>query len=137
MTALASGLPEVVADEEDLARFLSSRSLFTASLVKPPAFLPSPKDDLTSVFRHGAEPRDNLWQIGQTVVPTDRTLYGAAVLTAKAVRDASLDVCAEEPPPRHAKISGWPNVADDPEEEKAQRKELSLLLAQASNLILR
>jgi hypothetical protein len=57
---LASGLPEIVADDEDLARFLTSSNHFNVRMVKPAAFLPS-SDDETSVFRHGAEPRADLW----------------------------------------------------------------------------
>src|ERR1700758_4702302 len=58
---LASGLPEIVADDEDLARFLTSRSRFNAQMAKPAAFLPAVNDRETSVFRHGSEPRVELW----------------------------------------------------------------------------
>jgi hypothetical protein len=37
---LASGLSEIVADDEDLARFLMSSSYFNAIMVKRAAFLP-------------------------------------------------------------------------------------------------
>ena len=48
------GLPEIVADEEDLARFLTSSSQFNTQVVKHAAFLPSQNDGVTSVFPAGA-----------------------------------------------------------------------------------
>src|SRR5919197_677650 len=115
MVILPSGLPEIVEDEEDLARYLTSSSLFSSVMVKPAGFLPSPRDGETSVFRHGSEPRDALWRIAQEYVVGDRTLHGAAIFKARDVRAARLDVVAEEPPPRHANIVGWAWSASDPE----------------------
>ncbi len=135
MATLPSGLPETVSDDEDLARFLTSSGHLSASTAKPAAFLPSPKDRETSVFRHGPEPRSGLWAIGQSVVAGgDRSLKGAAILKARHVREAELEVRSSEPPPRHAAIVDWPWLAD-PELQKAQQKERAALLAQRSVLI--
>ena len=131
---LASGLPEVVADDEDLARFLTSRSQFNSQAVKPAAFLPSPEDRETSVFRRGSEPHHALWAVGQEHVAGDRTLHGVAVVKAHAVRAAQLDVIADEPPPRHAAIRGWPWLEGDPELRKAQQKEKAALISSAATL---
>jgi hypothetical protein len=132
---LPSGLPELVADEESLARFLTSSSLFNAAMVKPAAYLPSPKDGNTSVFRHGAEPQDSLRKIAEAHVLGLRTLHGVAICTAQHVREAQLNVLAEEPPPRHASIAGWPAIANDPEQTKARQKEQALLIAQHARLV--
>ena len=80
---LPSGLAEIVADEEDLARFLTSSSQFNAIMVKPAAFLPNPKNGETSVFRHGSLPREPLWQIATDHVGANRTVHGAAIVKAK------------------------------------------------------
>lgn len=104
---LPSGLPEHVANEEPLARFLTSSSHYNASVVKPSAFLPNPRDGKTSVFRHDAEPRAALEAIGRNEVAQDRSLHGAAIITAAEVRAAKLEVTAAEPPSRHADIEGW------------------------------
>jgi hypothetical protein len=56
---LPSGLPEVVADGERIARFLTSRGHFNSVMVKAAAFLPAP-DHKKSVCRHGREPVDEL-----------------------------------------------------------------------------
>lgn len=72
---LASGLPEIVADDEDLARFLTSSSQFNTQMAKPAAFLPSTSDRETSVFRHGREPRETLWAIGDKHVAALRRGY--------------------------------------------------------------
>ena len=135
MPPLPSGLPESVGDDEDLARFLISSGWFNSVMAKPAAFLPNPKDRETSVFRHGSEPRADLWRIGREHVPAERTLHGAALLTARSVRAAFLDVAASEPPPRHAALVGWP-LENDPELQKARQKERAVLLVQASQLLL-
>jgi hypothetical protein len=128
---LPSGLPEIVEDEEELARFLTQRSQFNAVLVKPAVFLPGPKDRETSVSRHGPEPRDRLWEIGRAATG-GRTLHGAAIFKARVVRETGLEVEADEPPPRHAAIRGWPWVEADPELQKARQKELAARLASAA-----
>jgi len=132
---LPSGLPEVVAGDEPLARFLTSRSLFNSAMVKPAAYMPSPKDGNTSVFRHGAEPQKSLLEIAATHVVGERTLHGVAICTAQQVRASELSVVPQEPPPRHANITGWPVVANDPVQTKAQQKERALLIAQGAVLI--
>src|SRR6266852_6102408 len=95
---LASGLPDSVADDEDLARFLTSSSQFNVQMAKPAAFLPSPTDRETSVFRHGSEPPEALWAIGDEYAAGNRTLHGAAIVKARDVKAAQRDVIADEPP---------------------------------------
>jgi hypothetical protein len=88
------------------------------------------------VFRHGKEPRDVLWGIGQSVVNMGtRKLHGAAFLQANDIRNAALDVEADEPPDRHANITKWPYDHSDPVLEKAKRKELAIVLASKSSMI--
>src|SRR6266576_245083 len=134
---LASGLPDIVADDEDLARFLTSSSQFNALMAKPAVFLPSARDRETSVFRHGSEPRDALWAIGDEHAAGSRTIRGAAIVSARDVRVALLDVIAAEPPPRHAAIRGWPLLDDDPELQKARQKERAALIASKAALLRR
>lgn len=127
---LPSGLPEFVADNEDLARFLTQSNHFNRDHVRPTAFLPSKKDDTTSVFRHEAQPVGTLKQLGLNAAG-NRNLYGAAILKAGEVRKARLEVRSSEPPARHAKICNWPQH-QDPDLERAQKKERALLLASAA-----
>ena len=134
MEMLPSGLPERVHDDEDLARFLASSSHFNSKMVKPSAFLPRRKDNTTSVFRHGSEPCDRLWQIGDVELARVRRIYGVAFIKARQVRAASLDVAGKEPPPRHANIIGWPTAGDDPEMKKAQQIERAAMIAQHAEL---
>lgn len=128
---LPSGLPEDIADDEDLARFLVQSNQFNAMLVKPAAFLPNPKDGETSVSRHAREPLADLWELG-LLVAASRPLYGAAFVKAADVRAAQLALAPAEPPDRHAVIRGWPWHESDPVEQKARQKELALLLASAA-----
>jgi len=134
---LSSGLPEHVADDEDVARFLTSSGHYNATAVKPAAFMPNPKNGETSVFRHGAEPLEDLMAIAQAEVGADRRIHGAAIVTANVVREVQLEVRAKEPPPRHADIIGWNWSKDDPEFGKAAQKELAALIAQKAGSPLR
>ena len=128
--SLPSGLPEIVADEEDLARFLTSSSHYNTTAVKPSAFMPNPKNGETSVYRHGADPLEGLVMIAREEIGAERKVHGAAIVKAAAVRTAQLEVRAGEPPPRHADIIGWPWSADDPDMGKAAQKELAAAIAQ-------
>lgn len=129
---LPSGLPEHVGDGEDLARYLLSSSQFNATMMKPSAFLPNPKNDETSVFRHD----DNLWAVALLHVAGERTVHGAAMVKAQHVRAVQLEVLASEPPDRHANITGWPTNSD-PEFAKAARKEAAAELARHAVLVKR
>ena len=135
MATLTSGLPDLVADEEDLARFMTQSNQFNTQMAKPAAFLPSPQDRETSVSRHGNEPSASLWAIG-LVAAGCRNLYGAAIFKARTVRAAQLEVTADEPPPRHAVIRGWP-VETDPELQKAMQKERAAIIASEAVVIRR
>jgi hypothetical protein len=136
MPTLPSGLDERVADEEPLARFLTQSNQFNSLMAKPAAFLPSPKPLETSVSRHGREPLESLWSIGLTAAG-NRNLHGTAIFPARAVRAAQLEVVADEPPPRHAAIRGWPEIENDPELRKAAHKERAALIASKAVLLLR
>lgn len=132
---LPSGLPEHIGDSEPLSRFLTSDSQFNSFMAKASAFMPGPADDKTSVFRQSDDVLPGLWAMADQVIGTARRVRAVAVLSAADVRSARLDVEAQEPPPRHANIFGWPGSAGDAELMRAQRKELALLLAQAARLI--
>ena len=129
---LPSGLPDTVADAEDLARFLTSSGHYNATAVKPAAFMPNPKNGETSVYRHGADPLEGLVAIARDEIGAERKVHGAAIVKAAAVRAALLEVRAGEPPPRHADLVGWPWSADDPDFGKAAQKELAAAIAQKS-----
>jgi len=132
--ALPSGLEAGIGDAEDLARFLTSSGHFNATMAKPAAFLPNPKDQETSVFRHGKEPSEALWQLGAEYAARDRTLHGAAVFAAGVVRSVGLAIESDEPPDRHAAIRNWPWNSEDPALQKAQQKELAAVLAGTAEL---
>jgi hypothetical protein len=134
MPMLPSGLPDRVADEEDLVRFLTQSNQFNATGVKPAVFLPNPQDQNTSVSRHGREPRGGLWAIGH-VAAGCRTLHGAAIFKAVTVRAAELEVVPDEPPQRHSVITDWAWDAD-PGLQKAKQKEAALLIAREAELLL-
>lgn len=127
---LPSGLPELVADEEDLARFLTSRGHFNSTMVRPVAFLPNPADRKKSVARQGKEPITELRALAAEYLPPTTKAYGAGICTASEVRKVGLQFDANEPPRRHADIVGWP-VNDDPALQKAADLERAGQLASA------
>jgi hypothetical protein len=135
MEILPSGLPDIVADEEDLARFITSSGQYNAKGAKPSVFMPEIEDRETSVFRHNGKPPDELWTVGEEHAAQGRTIRGAAIIKARDVRTAQLDVFADEPPPRHAAIRNWPWTEPDPDMRKAKHKELAILLAKDAQFL--
>lgn len=135
MEPLDSGLPKVVADEEDLARFIKSSSHFNLKGAKPAAFMPEIEARETSVFRHSGKPPEELWAIGEEYAAQGRTIYGAAIIKAGNIRAIQLDVLSDEPPPLHAAIRNWPWTEPDPELLKAKHKEFAILLASGSEFL--
>lgn len=131
--ATDSGLPDIVADEEPLARFLTSSSHFNSTSVKKGAFIPNKKDGEMSVTRHSGEPMEELAEIGKSQL---EKVYGAAILKASEFRKEKLDVLAAEPPPRHANVVGWPWRADDPVYGKSERNEIAMALAQKATRVI-
>lgn len=125
---LPSGLPEVIEDDEDIARFLTQSSHFKRDRVNPSAFIPGKRDRETSVSRHGRTPIAALCSLGRAAAG-QRKLYGAAMIKAADVSSAELSIAADEPPDRHAVIKGWLWLGNDPALEKAQQKERALILA--------
>jgi hypothetical protein len=127
LSNLPSGLAELVADDEEVARSIMSSSWVAKSTgrIKHNAYMPAPDDD-TSVFRCTKMDVSDV----RSLISEDRlTEHGAAVVPVYAVRDTSLDVIASEPPKRHANIRGWPRV-HDPEEQKSKRKEIAMGIAE-------
>ena len=67
----------------------------------------------------------------------DKNTSCAAIIKARVVTDAGLEVGPDEPPPRHAAIRGWPWFENDPDLQKAQQKQAALVLSSSAVKILR
>jgi hypothetical protein len=135
MEILPSGLPDIVVDEEDLARFITSSGQYNSKGAKPSSFMPAIEDHETSVFRHNGEPQEELWAIAEEHSAQGRTIHGAAFIKARNVRAIRLDVVSAEPPPKHAAIRNWPWTEPDPDLRKAEHKELAILLARDAHFL--
>lgn len=134
---LPSGLNASVANEETLARFLtSSRQFNTLGDVKGVAYMPNPRYQNTSVYRRGEKDLDDLWSIADEQIQ-GRTVHGVAFSQAADVRSVGLDVEAEEPPAYHANIVKWPFGGRDPKLDKAEQKELAAVMASQAELVRR
>lgn len=132
MSALPSGLPEIVGDHEPVARFVGQSNKFNSLGAKPAAFLP-PSNGQTSVGRHGATPLDSLMALAVSFLG-EAKVYGAAVVGTRQVRDTGLAVTPEEPPDRHANLHGWP-VNVDRDMERAERLVIAQQLVRESNWV--
>jgi hypothetical protein len=126
---LPSGLPEIVANEEPISRFLTSRNHYNTTVVKPSAFIPNPKDGCLSVARHNAEPIEESERMAREDFNLPKA-SGVAQLAALAFRKEGLDFRADDTPQRHADVIGWPWREDDPEYGKSERKMIAAALAQ-------
>lgn len=103
-------MPNDVSPQESLARYVLQRSHFRADgTIKHNALMPA-RDGKTSVFRVSGLTDSEIWNIGHDhVVPKrGKPLLGRAEIMAQHVFDSNLGVEADEPPPRHANITGWP-----------------------------
>ena len=130
---LPSGLPEHVADDEELSRFLTQSNQYKSDMAKPAAFLPNPAYRNTSVFRIGDDPA-RLQQTWKATAAGERVLKAVALFQARDVRLARLEVESDEGPPAHANIEGWPWIENDPELQKAQQKERAAELASRTTI---
>jgi hypothetical protein len=110
-----------------LNRFLTHRNQFSATRVKPGAFLPPPNLKL-SVFCTGGLSGDQIWALGERYIAAH--IYGRAELRIAAVSDIGLRVDLDNRPPRHANILGWPT-------QKSAQKLCALKLAEKSSLALK
>jgi len=103
----------VISPNEVVARYLLSSSHYSVNnaRVKPRAFEPSPKDQCTSVFRIDELSESEIWEIGTRFVaePSDRRLHARADITVSNVLNLNLSIHPDEPPIRHALITGWSN----------------------------
>lgn len=114
------------------ARFLTSSGHFSRvkRYVKYAAFMPPRKDPdpRLSVFRINGLSKEGTTPLAQTVAREGaRKVYGWAEFVAGAVGTARLTLVADEKPPRHAYIAGWPR-------EKDARQALASELAEESVL---
>lgn len=126
----ASGLPEEVAKEEPLARALNSSRYVatTTGRIKKAAFLPAPDDD-TSVFRtSGLNDRE----VRELIVLHRPQIAknGAAMVTAGDIYAKSLVIAADDKPPRHANVRGWPLFPSNEAQQKLERNAIAMALAE-------
>jgi hypothetical protein len=93
---------------EILARYIYFRNHYRPSdnTVRYSAFMP-PADKRLSVFRTSGLGEYGIWALGESLRP--QPLKGRADITVAAVRETGLALDADDIPPRHANIVGWPD----------------------------
>lgn len=122
------GKEDLVASDERLARFiLYQRHLRQDWTVKPDAFIPHPRHEL-SVTRHLQLFEPEIWNIARQVArQTGKTLHGRADVRASDFERQTLRVVPAPVPdnPNHANVSGWPL-------EKSAQKAIAQEIAHAA-----
>jgi len=78
--------------------------------VKHQAFLPSPSDNCTSVFRTDDLYTEEIIEIGHKV---NKQLLGYVNFIASIIYEAGLDFDPNDNPPKHADIIEWPDNKED------------------------
>lgn len=100
---------------DDLTKYIFNKSQFSSSnkRVKYSVFIP-PSNRLLSVFRIVGLSEAEVWEIGNAV-STERglTLLARADIKVSSVTKTDLEIDADDIPPRHTNIVGWP--AEDSE----------------------
>ena len=93
---------------EILARYIFTKNHYRTSdnTVKYSAFLPPP-DKRLSVFRTSGMGEHAIWALGESL--RQQRLKGRADIRAAAVVETGLAIDADDIPPRHANIVGWPD----------------------------
>lgn len=105
-------LPDIVDDEEATSHFLHFTNQFKNGVVLYNAFFP-PVDlrpcEL-SVYRIKGLTESEIWDIGETHVGKkgDAAIKARADLRARYFREQNLTIVKDEPPSRHANVTGWP-----------------------------
>ena len=94
--------------------------------VKPRVFHPAPKDHKTSVFRIPGLSEKEIWQFGDVYVAAvvGRKILARAEVSVGQVNSIALRVEPDEPPPRHANVTGW---ASEKDRWMSQAQELAAL----------
>lgn len=125
--------PAPVESDEELARFIFSKTQITATGVKPAAFMPPPNFKY-SIFRKSKMRLEEYLNTRTKVVAKrgksgqSGSYKGTALITAKSVLANKLIISPEESDHKwHADIIGWPTGTE--EDVKARLKELALALA--------
>jgi hypothetical protein len=100
----------VVDATETLSRYIYSRNHYRSSdqTVRYSAFIP-PEDNRLSIFRISGLQEADIWKIGEGL--RRQQLHGRADIEAVVVNEIGLGIVADDIPPRHANIIGWPEEA--------------------------
>lgn len=85
--------------------------------------------------RHSGEPVEESARMAREDFQLENA-RGVAVLAAKAFREEDLDFEADDTPPRHADVVGWPWRQDDPEFGKSEQKLKAATLAQKAKKLM-
>ncbi len=100
---------------DDLTKYIFNKSQFSSSnkRVKYSVFIP-PSNRRLSVFRIVGLSENQVWEIGNAIgTERELTLLARADIRVSSVTKTGLEIDADDIPPRHANIVGWP--AEDSE----------------------
>ena len=132
MSQLPSGLSSEVGRDEEISRVLRHSRFRRKSDngIKLDAFMPAPDND-TSVMRVTGLGSEQINELAVQMVP-EKAKNGSALFEANVALDQGLEFFADDTPPRHANLRGWPKYESDSERERLERRAIAAILAEES-----
>lgn len=131
--------PAPILEGERVSRFVLDKRHLKADVIKFRAFEPPSADTALSVTRSEGLSEADLWAHGDRWVaaPANREVVARGDFTPAQARAVTFDgfqlaIVADEPPPRHANVIGWPPV-----EQKEVRRSLAQQLAALAHCVVR
>lgn len=111
-----------------LTRFLRQSGHYSGGRVKHNAFIPPRGRTDISMFAIDGLATGQVWELGSTVFPADPPRARADVRSV-VLRELKLGIEPDNVPPRHVNVVGFPD-------DKAQQKEMALVIAEHCELVL-
>ncbi len=124
-TTVAGPPPDAI-----LSNYLTSASYIRGTRVHSSAFIP--RGGELSTFQIQGLPEAEIWSLGvEYVLRPGRRLHGRADNEPAHYLAHDLELIADDDPPRHVNVVGWPSE----DAEKEAQKEIALTLALSATLI--
>jgi hypothetical protein len=97
---------------ELISRFVFDKKRINSDRVHFRVFF-DPNSDGLSVSRTSDLSADDVWALGDVAGGARGPAIGCGDMRAEEIRSLDLEILPDEPPPRHALVTGWPTSDKD------------------------